>query len=200
VTITVDDKRIQGRAPSTKEKKFIKKKLGVFSRFPTFLFSPFLLFLFFLSFYLSLSTYTKFTKEFNAEIEEQFHTQKTFSVPDTDLQNKLRQDAIAKLVPLYSKFLSMYADVPFSKNKGKHLRYLPPSSSLSLSLSLPPPSLLGARPRQDAIAKLVPLYSKFLSMYADVPFSKNKGKHLRYIPLLLFPYFALSSSPCTKMS
>eukprot|EP00026_Physarum_polycephalum_P001000 Phypoly_transcript_01001.p1 GENE.Phypoly_transcript_01001~~Phypoly_transcript_01001.p1 ORF type:complete len:708 (-),score=122.75 Phypoly_transcript_01001:98-2221(-) len=89
VTITVDDKRIQGRAPSTKEKKFIKKKLG----------------------------------EFNAEIEEQFHTQKTFSVPDTDLQNKLRQDAIAKLVPLYSKFLAMYADVPFSKNKGKHLRY-----------------------------------------------------------------------------
>jgi len=89
VTITVDDKRIQGRPPSHRERKFIKKKLG----------------------------------DFNSEIEEQFHTQKAFSVPDLDLQNKLRQDAAAKVVPLYTKFLAMYADVPFSKNKGKHLRY-----------------------------------------------------------------------------
>jgi len=89
ITITVDDKRITGRLPSSKEKKFIKNKLD----------------------------------NFNAEIEEQFHTQKTFSVPDTDLQLKLRQDAKEKIIPLYSKFLSWYADVPFSKNKGKHLRY-----------------------------------------------------------------------------
>ena len=119
VTITVDDKRIQGRPPSHREKKFIKKKLGVHSfSLPT---TPSLSFSF-------PSPRSQRIQEFNAEIEEQFHTQKTFSVPDTDLQMKLRQDAIAKLVPLYAKFLTMYADVPFSKNKGKHLRYV----SLSL--------------------------------------------------------------------
>lgn len=106
----MDDKRITGRAPSHREKKHIKKKLDV-------IISPSIPTLSLLIFILLL------LKDFNAEIEDQFHTQKTFAVPDEDLQHKLREDAAAKLVPLYSKFLAMYADVPFSKNKGKHLRY-----------------------------------------------------------------------------
>jgi len=62
---------------------------------------------------------------FNSEVEEQFHTQKNFSVPDADLQKKLRSDTKSKILPLYVSFMDRYSEVPFSKNKGKYFRYSP---------------------------------------------------------------------------
>jgi len=60
---------------------------------------------------------------FNTEMEEQFHTQKNFSVPDADLQTKLRSAAKSKIIPLYTQFMTRYSDTQFTKNPGKYLRY-----------------------------------------------------------------------------
>lgn len=60
---------------------------------------------------------------FNKALEKLFHTQKMYSVPNTNLRQELRELAKSIVVPLYKSFLARYAEVPFTKNRQKYERY-----------------------------------------------------------------------------
>lgn len=64
-------------------------------------------------------------KTFNKEIEELFDAQKRFSVPDVALREELRNAIAGPLVTQYARCVSRYQDVPFSRNRGKYIRYSP---------------------------------------------------------------------------
>ena len=63
------------------------------------------------------------TQGFNEQFQETAQTQKAYSIPDAELREATRQGVIDMLVPLYTRFLDLYANVQFSKNPGKYILY-----------------------------------------------------------------------------
>eukprot|EP01102_Stenamoeba_stenopodia_P022926 TRINITY_DN9738_c0_g1_i2.p1 TRINITY_DN9738_c0_g1~~TRINITY_DN9738_c0_g1_i2.p1 ORF type:complete len:718 (-),score=173.00 TRINITY_DN9738_c0_g1_i2:44-2197(-) len=62
-------------------------------------------------------------KGFNSAIEDLFYTQKHFLIPDIPLRKEVTGELKNLVVPLYAKFLERYGSLPFSKNRGKYVRY-----------------------------------------------------------------------------
>jgi len=62
-------------------------------------------------------------KGFNSELEMLYEMQKQFYIPDSELRKLVRNDTASLLLEPYVKFYNMYANLPFSKNKSKYVRY-----------------------------------------------------------------------------
>ena len=62
---------------------------------------------------------------FNKEIEEISSTQKSYSIPDVELRESLKRDNKEYICPKYNSFYEKYANVQFTKNPEKYVRYTP---------------------------------------------------------------------------
>uniref|UniRef100_A0A0K8TLX6 Exocyst complex component 7 n=1 Tax=Tabanus bromius TaxID=304241 RepID=A0A0K8TLX6_TABBR len=62
---------------------------------------------------------------FNKDFEEACKIQRGISVPDVILREGLKRDNIEQIVPKYNKFFEIYADVQFSKNPDKYVKFRP---------------------------------------------------------------------------
>jgi len=62
---------------------------------------------------------------FNKEIDEISGTQKSYSIPDVELRESLKRDNKEYICPKYNSFFEKYANVPFTKNHDKYVRYTP---------------------------------------------------------------------------
>jgi exocyst complex protein 7 len=62
---------------------------------------------------------------FNKEIDEISGTQKSYSIPDVELRESLKRDNKEYICPKYNGFYEKYANVPFTKNHEKYVRYTP---------------------------------------------------------------------------
>jgi len=62
---------------------------------------------------------------FNKEIDEISNTQKSYSIPDVELRESLKRDNKEYICPKYNSFYEKYANVPFTKNHDKYVRYTP---------------------------------------------------------------------------
>ncbi|XP_027056688.1 exocyst complex component 7-like [Pocillopora damicornis] len=62
-------------------------------------------------------------KGFNTEFEELYQIQKTYAVPDTQLRDQLRGENVNLILPLYSSFRQKFANLPFTKNPEKYIKY-----------------------------------------------------------------------------
>lgn len=62
---------------------------------------------------------------FNKEIEDISHTQRSYSVPDVELRESLKRDNKEYILPKYTAFYDKYANVAFTKNPEKYVRYTP---------------------------------------------------------------------------
>jgi len=73
--------------------------------------------------------YCKLIKEkfsgFNREIEDISTTQKRYSIPDGELRESLKRDNKEYILPKYNSFYDKYANVQFSKNVEKYIKYTP---------------------------------------------------------------------------
>jgi len=73
--------------------------------------------------------YCKTIKEkfsgFNREIEDISTTQKRYSIPDVELRESLKRDNKEYILPKYNSFYDKYANVQFSKNVEKYIKYTP---------------------------------------------------------------------------
>eukprot|EP00092_Neocalanus_flemingeri_P025281 GFUD01027413.1.p1 GENE.GFUD01027413.1~~GFUD01027413.1.p1 ORF type:complete len:729 (+),score=182.30 GFUD01027413.1:43-2229(+) len=73
--------------------------------------------------------YCKIIKEkfsgFNREIEDISTTQKRYSIPDVELRESLKRDNKEYILPKYNSFYDKYANVQFSKNVEKYIKYTP---------------------------------------------------------------------------
>jgi exocyst complex protein 7 len=58
-------------------------------------------------------------------LEEAVKNQKSLSVPDVLLREGLKRDNSEHIIPQYNAFFEMYADVQFSKNPEKYIKYKP---------------------------------------------------------------------------
>ena len=71
--------------------------------------------------------YCKLIKEkftgFNREIEDIASTQKKYSIPDVELRESLKRDNKEYILPKYSAFYDKYANIAFTKNPEKYVRY-----------------------------------------------------------------------------
>lgn len=66
-------------------------------------------------------------KGFNTELEELHKIQKDWSLPDPVLRQRVRNDNVELILPLYTTFYEMYASLNFTKNPEKYLKYTPNS-------------------------------------------------------------------------
>lgn len=62
---------------------------------------------------------------FNKELEETCKVQRAISVPDVILREGLKRDNAENIIPQYNAFFESYADVQFSKNPEKYVKYRP---------------------------------------------------------------------------
>lgn len=62
---------------------------------------------------------------FNKELEDACKTQRGISVPDAILREGLKRDNSENIIPKYNAFFESYADVQFSKNPEKYVKYKP---------------------------------------------------------------------------
>ncbi|XP_059615265.1 exocyst complex component 7 [Phlebotomus argentipes] len=62
---------------------------------------------------------------FNKDLEEAWKTQRGISVPDVILREGLKRDNSETLIPQYNAFFETFADVQFSKNPEKYVKYKP---------------------------------------------------------------------------
>ena len=62
---------------------------------------------------------------FNKEIDEISSTQKSYSIPDVELRESLKRDNKEYICPKYNSFYEKYANIPFTKNHEKYVRYTP---------------------------------------------------------------------------
>jgi len=62
---------------------------------------------------------------FNREIEDISTTQKKYSIPDVELRESLKRDNKEYILPKYNSFYEKYANVQFSKNVEKYIKYTP---------------------------------------------------------------------------
>lgn len=62
---------------------------------------------------------------FNKELEDACKTQRGISVPDAILREGLKRDNAENIIPKYNAFFESYADVQFSKNPEKYVKYKP---------------------------------------------------------------------------
>lgn len=62
---------------------------------------------------------------FNKELEDACKTQRAISVPDVILREGLKRDNAENIIPQYNAFFESYADVQFSKNPEKYVKYKP---------------------------------------------------------------------------
>lgn len=62
---------------------------------------------------------------FNKELEEACKIQRGISVPDVILREGLKRDNAENIIPQYNAFFESYADVQFSKNPEKYVKYKP---------------------------------------------------------------------------
>merc|ERR1719187_3135406 len=62
---------------------------------------------------------------FNKEIEDISSTQKHYSIPDVELRESLKRDNKEYILPKYNSFYEKYANVQFSKNTDKYIKYSP---------------------------------------------------------------------------
>ena len=62
---------------------------------------------------------------FNKEIEEISATQRSYSIPDVELRESLKRDNKEYICPKYNSFYDKYANIPFTKNPEKYVRYTP---------------------------------------------------------------------------
>jgi len=60
---------------------------------------------------------------FNKELEDIQRIQKTFSIPDPELRETMREDNRNFILPFYTPFLRRYENAHFSKNPEKYLKY-----------------------------------------------------------------------------
>lgn len=71
-------------------------------------------------------------RKFNEEVINEFNVQKTYAVPDKEMQNELRVLVSSYVVPKYVKFYERYKDVPFTSNLTKYIQYSPETLSQML--------------------------------------------------------------------
>lgn len=69
---------------------------------------------------------------FNKELEEACKIQRAISVPDVILREGLKRDNAENIIPQYNAFFESYADVQFSKNPEKYVKYKPQDVSAML--------------------------------------------------------------------
>ena len=62
---------------------------------------------------------------FNREIEEISSTQKRYSIPDVELRESLKRDNKEYILPKYNSFYEKYANVNFTSNVDKYIKYSP---------------------------------------------------------------------------
>lgn len=62
---------------------------------------------------------------FNKELEDVCKIQRGISVPDVILREGLKRDNAENIIPQYNAFFESYADVQFSKNPDKYVKYKP---------------------------------------------------------------------------
>ena len=62
-------------------------------------------------------------KNFNAEFESLYNTQRTYTIPDTELRIQVIGDIKQVLLPLYSRFQERYQQIEFTKNPSKYIKY-----------------------------------------------------------------------------
>lgn len=70
---------------------------------------------------------------FNKELEDACKVQRAISVPDVILREGLKRDNAEHIVPQYNAFFESYADVQFSKNPDKYVKYKPQDVAAMLS-------------------------------------------------------------------
>lgn len=69
---------------------------------------------------------------FNKELDEACKIQRAISVPDVILREGLKRDNAETIIPQYNAFFESYADVQFSKNPEKYVKYKPQDVSAML--------------------------------------------------------------------
>lgn len=69
---------------------------------------------------------------FNKELEDACKIQRGISVPDVILREGLKRDNAENIIPQYNAFFESYADVQFSKNPEKYVKYKPQDVSAML--------------------------------------------------------------------
>jgi len=62
---------------------------------------------------------------FNREMEDLALIQRAYSVPDAELRESLRRDNKEYILPKYAAFHDKYANVAFSRNPEKYVKYTP---------------------------------------------------------------------------
>jgi exocyst complex protein 7 len=64
-------------------------------------------------------------KGFNVELEELLRIQKDYSIPDSTLRRRVRDENITLIVIPYSNFYHDYSSVNFTKNYDKYVKFRP---------------------------------------------------------------------------
>ncbi|KAJ3330165.1 Exocyst complex component 7 [Blyttiomyces sp. JEL0837] len=62
-------------------------------------------------------------KNFNAEFDSMYNTQKAYTIPDPELKAQTINDIKTVLLPLYTRFQDRYTQIEFSKNPSKYIKY-----------------------------------------------------------------------------
>jgi exocyst complex protein 7 len=62
---------------------------------------------------------------FNKEMEDISSTQRSYSIPDVELRESLKRDNKEYILPKYSSFYDKYANIAFTKNPEKYVKYIP---------------------------------------------------------------------------
>ncbi|XP_037035479.1 exocyst complex component 7 [Bradysia coprophila] len=70
---------------------------------------------------------------FNKELDEACKNQRGISVPDVLLREGLKRDNAEHIIPQYNAFFEIYADIQFSKNPEKYVKYRPQDVSAMLN-------------------------------------------------------------------
>eukprot|EP00696_Hemimastix_kukwesjijk_P015638 gnl/Hemi2/3860_TR1354_c0_g1_i1.p1 gnl/Hemi2/3860_TR1354_c0_g1~~gnl/Hemi2/3860_TR1354_c0_g1_i1.p1 ORF type:complete len:611 (-),score=203.37 gnl/Hemi2/3860_TR1354_c0_g1_i1:8-1840(-) len=66
-------------------------------------------------------------KTFNQLLQEITEINQSYVVPDVALRKELRKEAHDHVLPAYSNFFNKYSNLPFSSDKGKYVKFPPPT-------------------------------------------------------------------------
>lgn len=91
---------------------------------------------------------------FNSEIEEIFHTQKHYTIPDENLRETLKSETIDTIIPKYKTFLDRNKDIKF-KNEAKYIKYSPQTLEAMLNRLFQEHGELEKKGNQQLVGKLV---------------------------------------------